>query len=126
MKTFVANINGEEKAVKAQIIERNLWFKVGDETFCIDMVDLQSSAHRKSSSAAKSPDLIAAPMPGKITKIFVSEGQAVERGTPLLVMEAMKMEYTLKSDLTAAVSKVNVSIGEQVSLGQLLVQLKET
>jgi acetyl/propionyl-CoA carboxylase alpha subunit len=126
MNSFLAKIDGREIAVKAQIIERNLWFKIESDTFCIDLAELQSSHHRKSSGTAKKRDQIAAPMPGKITKIFVSAGQMVDRGAPLLVMEAMKMEYTLKSDLNAGVSEVKVSIGDQVSLGQLLVQLKES
>ena len=64
-------------------------------------------------------------MPGKITKVFVKEGQAVAIGEPLIVMEAMKMEYTLKSDLKTTVEKVLVKVDQQVVLGQLLVQLKE-
>ena len=62
-------------------------------------------------------------MPGKITKIFVSAGQVVEKAQPLLVMEAMKMEYTLKSELNTMVDKINVQVGAQVPLGQLLIEL---
>ena len=61
---------------------------------------------------------------GIIQKIFVKEGQAVKKGDALIVMEAMKMEYTLKSDLDTTVEKVNSQINDQVTLGSLLVQLK--
>ena len=50
----------------------------------------------------------------------------VNKGDALLVMEAMKMEYTLKSDLKAIVEKISIEVGQQVTLGQLLVQLKES
>ena len=64
-------------------------------------------------------------MPGKVTKLFVSENQIVNKGDALLVMEAMKMEYTLKADISAKVEKIFYKISDQVSLGYLLIQLKE-
>ena len=63
-------------------------------------------------------------MPGKITKIFVNQGDTVEKSQALLVMEAMKMEYTLKSDSSTTIEKVNVQLGDQVILGHLLIQLR--
>src|SRR3989344_3850942 len=72
----------------------------------------------------KTPHLILAPMPGKITKIFIDSGSQVQKSQALLVMEAMKMEYTLKSDLNTVVEKVNVQVGDQVTLGSLLIELK--
>jgi biotin carboxyl carrier protein len=65
-------------------------------------------------------------MPGKVTKLFVSDGQEVKKGDSLLVMEAMKMEYTLKADANGSVEKITAKTGDQVTLGQLLVQLKLT
>jgi biotin carboxyl carrier protein len=63
-------------------------------------------------------------MPGKVTKVFVAEGQQVEVGQALLVMEAMKMEYTLKAQVSGAVKEVRVKEGQQVELSQLLVKIE--
>jgi biotin carboxyl carrier protein len=63
-------------------------------------------------------------MPGKITKIIINKDDPVHLGQPLIVMEAMKMEYTLKSEISGSVLQINVKLGQQVSLGEILLQLK--
>lgn len=124
--TIKVTIDGQEKNIQAELVDKKLWYKLGDEVYSIDVLDLNESGFKKSKAAVKSPDRITAPMPGKVTKIFVSESQTVNRGDALLVMEAMKMEYTLKADINASVEKLSVKLNDQVSLGQLLVQLKES
>lgn len=124
--TMLVTIDGKEVSVQAELVDKKLWFKLGASVHSIDIVDLSDSGFKKSKGAVKSPDRITSPMPGKVTKIFVSEGQSVKKGDALLVMEAMKMEYTLKSDLNASVEKLPIKLNDQVILGQLLVQLKET
>jgi acetyl/propionyl-CoA carboxylase alpha subunit len=117
-------VNGQEKKVTSEIVDKKIWFKIDEQIFAYDIVELSQSSYGKSKGQEKSPDKIKAPMPGKITKIFVKEGQPVKKGDALIVMEAMKMEYTLKSDLDTTVEKVNAQINDQVTLGSLLVQLK--
>lgn len=117
-------IDGQEKKIFSEIVDKKIWFKLDEEVFCYDIVELSQSSHAKSKAQEKSPDKIKAPMPGKITKIFVKPGQAVKRGDALVVMEAMKMEYTLKSEIDTEVENVNVAVNDQVTLGSLLVQLK--
>lgn len=121
---IILNIEGQEKKVLSEIIDKKIWFKINEQVFSFDILDLSQSSHTQSKSEGKSPDKIKAPMPGKITKIFVKQGQLVKKGDALIVMEAMKMEYTLKSDLETIVEKVNVQMNDQVTLGSLLVQLK--
>ncbi|MBC7420851.1 MAG: acetyl-CoA carboxylase biotin carboxyl carrier protein subunit [Bdellovibrio sp.] len=117
-------IDGVEKNILAEVIDKKIWFKLNGEVYSYDLVELSQSSHAQSKIKSKSPDKIMSPMPGKMTKVFVKEGQAVVKGDPLIVMEAMKMEYTLKSDIDSTVEKVLVEVGQQVSLGHLLVQLK--
>lgn len=122
---FIVQINGHEKNVSAEIIDKKIWFKLDEQTYSYDLIDLVEGGTRKSKVATKSPDRILAPMPGKVTKVFVSEKQTVNKGDALLVMEAMKMEYTLKADIGASVEKIFAKVGDQVTLGYLLIQLKE-
>ncbi|MBC7741142.1 MAG: acetyl-CoA carboxylase biotin carboxyl carrier protein subunit [Bdellovibrionaceae bacterium] len=124
MNTITLKIDGADRKVPAEVIDKKVWFKIDDRTFSYDLVELSQSSHVKTKSASKSPDKITAPMPGKMTKVFITEGQTVKKGDPLIVMEAMKMEYTLKSDINAQVEKVFVAVQQQVTLGHLLVQLK--
>ena len=62
-----------------------------------------------------------APMPGKVVKVLVKDGQAVKQGQVLLVLEAMKMEQTTVSPVDGAVKQVLVREGEQVTSGQILI-----
>jgi biotin carboxyl carrier protein len=71
------------------------------------------------------PAVVHSPMPGRIIAILVQQGQAVEPGQPLLVLDAMKMEHTLKAGLNATVKRLPVSIGNQVKEGDVLCVLEE-
>ncbi len=57
---------------------------------------------------------VTAPMPGMVTSVLVSEGDTIEQGTPLLILEAMKMENIIKSPVVATIQSVAVSAGQAV------------
>ncbi|WP_029047307.1 acetyl/propionyl/methylcrotonyl-CoA carboxylase subunit alpha [Cupriavidus sp. amp6] len=63
---------------------------------------------------------LTAPMPGKVIAVMVEAGSTVTRGTPLLVMEAMKMEHTISAPADGVVSEVLYGVGEQVAEGAQL------
>ena len=67
---------------------------------------------------------LTAGMPGKIVKVMVKEGDVVEKGAPLLVMEAMKMENEMKAGSDATIKKILVSAGDNVEAGASLVQFE--
>ena len=58
-------------------------------------------------------------------KVFVEKGQEVKQGQVLMVMEAMKMEYAMEASFDGKVIELNHSAGDQVSLGDLLVQIEK-
>ncbi|NBX39598.1 MAG: acetyl-CoA carboxylase biotin carboxyl carrier protein subunit [Flavobacteriia bacterium] len=61
-----------------------------------------------------------APMPGRVLQLLVEVGQAVEPGTALLSLEAMKMENTLKSNGIGTVKSITVAAGDVVEKGAVL------
>ncbi len=63
------------------------------------------------------------PMPGQVLRILVEEGQRVEAGDPLVILEAMKMEQTIKTAIGGVVDAVLVKTGDVVMPGQMLVQI---
>jgi len=67
---------------------------------------------------------VTAPMPGKIVKIAVSEGDAVEERALLVVLEAMKMEHRIEAPTSASVKTLLVKEGQIVAAGTPLVELK--
>ena len=66
---------------------------------------------------------VTAPMPGKVTRVAVAVGDAVEPGQALVVLEAMKMETTLAAEITGTVRAVHASPGAMVDAGALLVEI---
>jgi 3-methylcrotonyl-CoA carboxylase alpha subunit len=59
-----------------------------------------------------------------VTKVLVAVGDAVAEGEALAVLEAMKMEHTLRSSGPGVVHEVRAAAGDQVDVGQLLVRLE--
>jgi biotin carboxyl carrier protein len=64
-------------------------------------------------------------MPGRVLSIAVKDGQTVERGQLLLILEAMKMEHRITAPSDGAVKALKVAEGEQVANGAVLVMLEE-
>lgn len=69
-------------------------------------------------------DSLTAGMPGKIVKVFVKDGQSVEEGQPLLVMEAMKMENEMRAAINGVVKAVHVKEGDSVESGATLISFE--
>jgi len=60
---------------------------------------------------------LGAPMPGKIVAVLIERGASVEKGTPLIILEAMKMEHTIVAPGKGTVTEIHYQIGEQVAEG---------
>ncbi|WP_116124327.1 acetyl-CoA carboxylase biotin carboxyl carrier protein subunit [Lewinella sp. IMCC34183] len=75
-------------------------------------------------SVSQQNDDVTAPMPGLILQLMVAEGDEVEAGTPLLVLEAMKMENVIKAEGSGTVKTVHVTEGEAVDKRQLLIEMQ--
>ena len=67
---------------------------------------------------------LAAPMPGKVVAVLVAAGARVTKGTPLLVMEAMKMEHTIAAPADGQVQALLYAVGDQVAEGAALVEFE--
>ena len=68
--------------------------------------------------------LIATPMPGKIVAVHVKEGDLVKKSQPLLVVESMKMQNDILSDVNGVVKKIHFKAGDQASFGDPLVEIE--
>jgi biotin carboxyl carrier protein len=76
----------------------------------------------KSATGVGSGSLIA-PMPGRVVKILVSEGEVVGHGAPAIIVEAMKMENELHAPTAGVVRRVAVHEGDTVDAGQVLLEI---
>jgi biotin carboxyl carrier protein len=89
----------------------------------VEVVDLRTMRLRKAAEVTggpAGPAQVTAPMPGKVVEVLVEEGQEVEEGQGLIVVEAMKMENELKSPKEGVVRKLTATKGATVESGVAL------
>lgn len=67
---------------------------------------------------------LTSPMPGKIFKVLKEVGSEVKKGEPVLILEAMKMEHSIRSDKDGKVSKIHYKLGELVQGGVTLAEVE--
>lgn len=94
--------------VEAEVVDERTW---------------QIQALTAQRPGAPSGGVVKAPMPGLVVRIEVAEGQRVDVGAGLVVVEAMKMENELRAPYAGVVTRVHVAVGEAVEKGALLVTL---
>jgi acetyl-CoA/propionyl-CoA carboxylase, biotin carboxylase, biotin carboxyl carrier protein len=116
-----AEVSGQSRNYVAQRIGQTLWVgREGRAWSFTEPAPIALGGRRITESGA-----IQSPMPGAVTAVFVAEGQQVDPGEPILVVEAMKMEHTLISPVAGRVAAVHVKGGDQVGLGQTLAVIEE-
>lgn len=106
---------------QSQMLRGQLWIHFQGQTFLYDGPQSNQSRNQKASVATGD---IASPMPGKVTKILKNMGESVSVGQAVIVMEAMKMEYTLKATAEGVVESLHCQVGDQVALGKILAKIK--
>jgi biotin carboxyl carrier protein len=84
----------------------------------------RSGASRQSARGGKADQaFVVAPMPGRVVRILVAAGDKIEVGTPLIVVEAMKMENELCASRAGTVADIVVGPGDTVEGGAKLIRL---
>jgi biotin carboxyl carrier protein len=120
---LVKRLGPNQAVIRCQGKNHKVWFSnssvaVGDFTFSVE-----SKSGRKK-KGAKEEGSLTSPMPGKVLKVFVKAGDEVKAGQSLMVMEAMKMEHTIKSAHEGVVEEVHYSEGDLVEGGVQLLDVK--
>ncbi len=82
------------------------------------------SAHSVGQATSASKADLVAQFPGKVRKILVMQDQRVKEGEPLILVEAMKMEFAIKAPYSGTVSKILVKEGQQLSPGDLMIDVE--
>jgi biotin carboxyl carrier protein len=95
------------------------WIKSASGIYLIDVRDQGRMTTRPRSGDGR----IKAPIPGLITQIMAVEGEEVQAGQPLLVLEAMKMENEIRAPHSGRVKTINVKPGQGVSLHEVLAEI---
>jgi biotin carboxyl carrier protein len=98
--------------------------QVGNRIFEVEIFDPRELRARSNSAASQGRQNIVAPMPGKVVRLLVSVGDAVEAGQGLIVVEAMKMQNEMKSPKTGIVAAVKTQDGATVAAGEILIVIE--
>ncbi len=106
--------------VKSERVASDLHLWVGSTRFAAEVRDPRSLRGRSRAGDDQGPRKIVAPMPGKVVRLLVREGDEVEPGAGVAVVEAMKMQNEIKSPKKGKVQKILVSEGATVNAGDVL------
>ncbi len=112
------SINMSGKKISAHVVRIDELFHVFYEGHHWQLLWRDPIAHagEQESEAGR----LTAPMPGKIVSLLVAAGIVVDKGTPLLIMEAMKMEHTISAPSKGSVAELLYAVGDQVAEGAQL------
>ena len=94
---------------------------LGNRPQSYDLTTAHTTSRRRGARAGAGS--LNAPMPGQVIEVLVTEGDNVEQGQPLLILEAMKMEIRVKAPHSGTVTQLKISAGDTVDRGQVLAQV---
>jgi biotin carboxyl carrier protein len=117
----------EERPVRVYIAhqgsQRHL--AVDGETWVLAWLARPQSKHSSSGASADAlSGSLEATMPGLVVQVLINEGAEVERGQPLILLEAMKMELKISAPYAGRVRRVHCAPGQVVERGQVLVEIE--
>ena len=126
---------GEGKAITIKYIDmtdpnedgyRTLTFEINGIMREVTILDksLEVKSDRRLKAEKNNPAHLGSPIPGTVSKIFVKEGDRVEKNTVIMTVEAMKMETSVLSKISGFVDKIYVVEGSSVNQDELLVSFK--
>jgi glutaconyl-CoA/methylmalonyl-CoA decarboxylase subunit gamma len=145
--TFHVTIDGALRVVDGRAIRPGTWSLLIDgQSFVVDLdprrtgihasvgagevtLQVEDALHRRlaqagnAGRAVQKGESIRAPIAGKVVKVLVEQGEPVEPGKPVIVLEAMKMENELVAERGGTVSAIHKAAGQAVDTGDLLVEL---
>lgn len=113
-------VNGERTLAYIASSGERRYVQVNGTQYQLEKVE---AGRRRGSSAAGSGDL-SAEMPGQVIDVRVAEGDRVEAGAVLVVLEAMKMEIRLTAPTEGTIVQLFANVGDVVERGQVLVELQ--
>ena len=103
----------------------SVFFELNGQPRTIEIINNEFSKNAFINSKAEegNPHHVGSPLPGQVSKIFVSEGEKILKGDRVLVIEAMKMETTISAEKSGTIKKIYLKSGDNVETKDLLIEI---
>jgi propionyl-CoA carboxylase alpha chain len=124
---FNGTVNGEEIHVQVQRIGQIYRLSRGGSESDLRVMNPRAAEMQKLMPVKVPPDTsrqVVAPMPGLLVSVAVAEGDEVKAGDELAVLEAMKMENTLRAERNGVIATLNFKAGESVEVDEVIMELE--
>ncbi len=124
LHSLIMNHRSYELVIEEQ--QRGYRVTLGSHTFQVDVADerqLRMESSRADVSAGDGDLPITAPIPGLVVKVLVEEGQTVDINTPLVILEAMKMENEIRAPRAGVIRDIGIEVGQSVEGNAVLMVL---
>lgn len=116
-------VNGRRFSVKVFVPESQISVAVGASTKANGSSRPRRSSAAKAAAASANAGQVTVPMQGTIVQVKVEEGQTVEVGDTIVVLEAMKMENNITAEKAGTVTSVKVAVGDSVGSGDIVAEI---
>lgn len=117
-------LNGESFQVRVISTQGGISLEVNGRRFAAEVLDPRNASRKSRALLGTGRQNVNALMPGKVVRVLVQEGDVVQPGSGLVVVEAMKMQNEMKASRPGRVVEVRVRDGDTVVAGEALVVLE--
>ncbi len=121
---FTANVDGKSVTVEVDPAGEVYVAKVGNKSFKVKVSEGAAAPAAAAPGSGKEHEL-KSPLPGTVVRLVAEEGQELEAGDTVLVLEAMKMESEIKADKGGVLRSITVGKGQVVAAGDVLALIEE-
>lgn len=124
MKKYKVTVNGNTYEIELEVIDAAEAKNAPVKTVEAEKPAVASAEPTNAAPAPADGEKIVSFMPGNILAVNVKDGQSVQKGDVLFILEAMKMENEIMAPCDGTVASVSVNVGATVETGELLCIIK--
>jgi acetyl/propionyl-CoA carboxylase alpha subunit len=120
-RTYRVTWDDHSCAAKAVFDGGRCWIYINGQVL---VIDVQAQVPGGRSKQNRQHPVLTAPMPARVIKVLASEGQTVRKGDILVLLESMKMEFSIRAPIEGAVRKINCKQGDLVAPETQLIEFE--
>lgn len=118
------NLNGRTANVFVARSPEGTWVWSGGRARLVEDADKTASRSTRRRGPGDTPGEVTPPTPATVVRVLVEAGDEVDKGRPLIVVSAMKMETTLAAPYSGRVKSINAEAGAKVNPGEILIDIE--